>query len=138
MANRGLSPLALEFLHKTGQRFYSGKFNCIVKRDAHAAHRTMARSADKSGSFRLLREILFNGFLTACNAEDHVHQRPRTLFHRALEVAIAAVNRVIEQFCLCFVALLHRVDSTERIDPLHYETNDINRESWRRVVERLL
>ncbi len=68
-----LSVSALEFAHEAGQGLQRLGCNRVVERDAHAAHRAVARCADQTCGFGFFRKFLFFGFVAAGYPEDYVH-----------------------------------------------------------------
>ena len=67
--------------------------------------------------------------------ERDVHPRPVGLVDR-VEVEIRAVNVVVQQPCLCDVALLGSGETAVLQQPLENQTGDVDRERRRRVVQR--
>ena len=70
-------------------------------------------------------------------AEDDVHLRARGFLDRAVVVAAAAVDGVVEQLGFGFVALFDAGDAAFGGDPIHHQADHVDREGGRRVVEGL-
>src|SRR5213075_1890825 len=97
---------ALEFAHEAGEGLNGRRFDGVVERDAHATDGAVAGSAGESCGLGFFGELFFHGFVSAGDAEDHVHLRARTGFDGAAVKAAAGFDGVVEQFRLPVVALL--------------------------------
>src|SRR5258708_39609697 len=58
-----LPAFALKFAHEAGERFDRGRFDRVVKRNAHAAYGAVAGCADQARFGRLFAELFFGGFV---------------------------------------------------------------------------
>src|SRR5438477_11811749 len=97
----------------------------------------MTGRANKPSSGGLFAELFFSGFvrmgccgLSVCagHPENYVHQRARIFFDWAVIKAIARIDRVIKKFGLGVVALLNSSPAVLRIDLLHHQADDVDRE----------
>src|SRR6267378_1843152 len=70
-----LAARAVKLAHKAGERFDGFGRDGVVERDAHAANSAVAGGANQAGRGSFPRELLFEAFVPAAHAEDHVHLR---------------------------------------------------------------
>ncbi len=94
----------------------------------------MAWRADESGGFGLLGEFLFDGFIAARDAKNHVHFGARRFFDRA-GIKFPFVEQVVQKLGFGVVVLFHRGDAAGGFEPVEDQSNDVNREGGRGVVE---
>src|SRR5438067_13245664 len=95
--------------------------------------------AGRAGEFcggGFLCQFLFEGFVTTGDTEHNIHLRAGTLLHGATIKARAAFDGVIKELGFGVVAFLNACDSSERLNPFENESDDVNRESRRRMVKR--
>src|SRR6266849_5633362 len=80
---------AMKFAHEARERLYRFECDGVVERDAHASNGTVPGRANQTGNVGFLGELLFEFFVPAAHAEDHVHLRTRTVLDRAMIKAAA-------------------------------------------------
>src|SRR5229473_3606847 len=80
---------AMKFAHETRERFDGFEGDGVVERDAHASNGAVPGGANQTGSGGFLGELLFEVFVPAAHAEDHVHLRTRTVLDREMIKAAA-------------------------------------------------
>ena len=133
---RGLAAGTLEFAHESGQRLDGFECDGVVQRDAHAAYGAVAGGADEAGCGGFFGELLFDGVLAGCHAEDYVHLGARFAFDGA-GVEAAVFDGVVEQLGFGVVALGDGGDAAFGFDPFEDQADNVDREGWRSVVEGL-
>ena len=90
--------------------------------------------ADQFCGFGLLGEFFFDGFVAAGYAENYVHFGAGRFLDGA-GVESAAVDYVVEQFGFGVVYFFHRGYSAAGFNPFEDQSDDVNREGRRGVVE---
>jgi len=134
--HRGSASGALKFAHEGGQGLNGFKGDGVIEGDAHAAYGAVTGSAYQAGCGSFFGELLFDGVVAACHAEDYVHLGTRFAFDGA-GVEAAIFDGVVEELGFGVVALGDGGDAAFGFDPFEDQTDDVDRESWRGVVERL-
>src|SRR3984957_10694490 len=127
---------ALEFTHESGQGLDGFESDGVVEGDAHAAYGAVAGGAYQAGCGGFFGELLFDGFVAACYAEDYVHLGARFAFNGA-GIEAAVFDGVVEQFGFGVVALGDGGDAAFGFDPFEDQPDDVDREGWRGVVQGL-
>src|SRR6202041_459435 len=102
-----LPVFALKLAHKRDERLYRLWSYGVVQRGSHATDVSVPLESGDVGGFRLLDEPCLDGFIAACDPEDHVHLRSRFPFNGA-PVEAAGIDRVIQQLRLGGVSLFDR------------------------------
>ena len=126
----------MEFAHESGESLDGFKGDGVVEGDAHAADTAVAGGAYEAGCGGFFGELLFDGFVAACYAEDYVHLGAGFAFDGAgIEAAI--FDGVVEQLGFGVIALGDGRDAAFGFDPFEDQADDVDREGWRGVVERL-
>src|ERR1700732_5043885 len=133
---RGLAAGALEFAHEGGQGLDGFEGDGVVERDAQAAYGAVPGGAYQAGCGGVCGEFFLDGFVAACNAKDYVHLGTRFAFDGA-GVEAAIFDGVVEQLGFGVVALGDGGDAAFGFDPFEDQSDDVDLESWRSVVERL-
>src|ERR1700736_6304768 len=134
--DRGSAAGALELTHEGGQGLDGFEGDGVVERDAHAAYGAVPGGAYQAGCGGFFGELFLDGFVAACHAEDYVHLGTRFAFDGA-GVEAAIFDGVVEELGFGVVALGDGGDAAFGFDPFEDQTDDVDRESWRGVVERL-
>src|SRR5215470_5970423 len=132
------APSSVKFPHEASEGLNGFESHGVVKRDTHAADGTVAGSSGKTSSGGFVGKPLFNGFVSAGDAENDVHLRARGLLHWAVVEPYAGFDGVVKEFSFRVVALLNARDSSERFNPFENQADDINRERRRRMVQRFV
>ena len=96
----------------------------------------MAGGAYQAGCSGFFSELLFDGFVAACYAEDYVHFGTRFAFDGA-GIKAALFDGVVKQFGFGVVALGDGGNAAFGLDPFEDQADDVDRERWRGVVQRL-
>jgi len=133
---RSSAASALEFAHEGGEGLDGFASDGVVEGDAHAAYGAVARGAYQAGCCGFFGELLFDVFVAASHAEDYVHLGARFAFDGA-GVEAAVFDGVVKQLGLGVVALGDGGDAAFGFDPFEDQADDVDREGWRSVVERL-
>ncbi len=125
----------MEFAHEGGQSLDGFESDGVVEGDAHAAYGAVAGGAYQAGCGGFFGELLFDGVVAACDAEDYVHLGARFAFYGA-GIEAAVFDGVVEELGFGVVALGDGGDAAFGFDPFEDQADDVDREGWRGVVER--